>query len=663
MLGGSNPQNPCEETPPPFEFNQGRRRKLKASVRFYSRALAYFKPDLLLIILLLITVGLATLLGMLSAWPMAVLVDSVLMPNHKDDLIHQTFLAVMPKGQLGRIIGLAVATLLFKFAQDVLSMIRTLFTHWINYNGLMRIRCDLYSKLQALNVAYHKSQPQGDSIYRLSTDAFGCQAILGVFIATFIALFSLFMIMWTLFSRHVQLTYLALSIVPPLIAANIWFGQQLKRRTLDAKQVDSEYLTTVQRSMASVSLIQAFCRERDEFSQFHNTVCKNIQTWWCLHWQEMFYWLIVGTTFGLGGGIVFGYGGYLVWRDQFVNAQPNGMTVGDLMIFTSYLGMLWDPLCKITGIGPNISAGAASAQRIFEVLDRDPLIHDAPDAVNLPVQPRTVELNQVFFSYGMGPKVLRDISVKIEPGQMVAFVGASGVGKSTLLHLLPRFYDPTSGSLLLDGYDMRQIRLMDLRRHIALVLQDSVLLPTTIAENITYGRPHASEAEICRAAEQAGAAHFIELLPQQYQTNIAEGSHNLSGGQRQRIAVARALLTEAPILILDEPTSALDPHHEQIITQSLRRLKGERTIILVSHRVTTVAGSDVIFVIDDGRIVEQGTHDELLARRGMYYMMSEAQNISPEEKIAISLYARLRSMNRQNLSSDSVIDALRSIPN
>jgi subfamily B ATP-binding cassette protein MsbA len=225
------------------------------------------------------------------------------------------------------------------------------------------------------------------------------------------------------------------------------------------------------------------------------------------------------------------------------------------------------------------------------------------------------------------------LSVCIEPGEIVAFVGASGAGKSTLLNLLPRFYDPSEGSIQLDGIDTRDIKIADLRRHIALVLQESVILPTTIAQNIAYGRPAATFDQIRDAAVLAGAAEFVEKLPNGYDQQISEGGQNLSGGQRQRISIARALLTEAPILILDEPTSALDPLHETHITQTLYRLRGTRTIILVSHRLSTVAACDRIFVLDGGQLVEQGSHTQLLARRGIYAQMLLHQQRTPAETL------------------------------
>jgi ABC-type multidrug transport system fused ATPase/permease subunit len=252
-------------------------------------------------------------------------------------------------------------------------------------------------------------------------------------------------------------------------------------------------------------------------------------------------------------------------------------------------------------------------------------VTDAPDALDLARRPRALSLDGATFAYTPTKPVLRDVSATIEPGEMVAFVGSSGVGKSTLLNLLPRFFDPTAGRLALDGIDLRRIKLRDLRRHIAVVLQESMILPTTIAGNIAYGRIDATDDEIRRAARMAGAEEFIEALPDGYDTLVAEGGQNLSGGQRQRIAIARALLTEAPILVLDEPTSALDPHHERQITELLASLKGERTIVLVSHRLSTVVDCDQIFVMEGGEVVERGAHSALLARRGAYYQMAKRQ--------------------------------------
>lgn len=594
-------------------------------MRFYRRVLAYFRPDAGKIGLLLLLIGLGTLCGMLQVWPLAILVDAVIAAEPKEAWMHRLFLGFLPDDRFWQIVSLALAAVVLRLIQEILGMVRSLLNFRIGHDGLLRVRCDLYRKLQALSIGYHNAQPQGDALYRLNSDTTGIHGVLNVFISVAVAALTLCVLVSVMASRSGLLTLLALAVAPPLLVANLWFGRTFRRCTHEAKSTDSAWLTTVQRALVTIGLMQAYGREEDEFRRFHTAVRDNTSAWFRFHWQQSLYGLTIGAIFGIGAALMLGIGGYLVHRDQFIEPVPGGLTAGDLVVFLAYLGMLYDPLCRLTGAGASMQEGAAGAQRVFDVLDREPVVADAPDARPLPCQPRTLRLENVGFEYAPGPRVLTGVNAAIRPGEMVAFVGASGVGKTSLLNLLPRFYDPTLGKLMLDGIDVRDVKLKDLRRHIALVLQDSVLLPASVAENIAYGRPSATAAEISRAAKLAGADAFIEQLAEGYAAPVLEGGKNLSGGQRQRIAIARALLTEAPILIFDEPTSALDPEHEKRITQTLRDLKGKRTIIVVSHRLTTVVDCDRIFVLHAGRIVETGTHAELLDRRGHYHELARLQ--------------------------------------
>ncbi|HEX8912243.1 MAG TPA: ABC transporter ATP-binding protein [Humisphaera sp.] len=593
---------------------------MRARAAFYRRAVSYFRADWKLVALWFALIGLGTGLGLLAPWPMAVLADSVLAPasaaGHQD-FLHRLFLAPLPGGVVGQIVGLAVAGLQIKVAQLVLDTVQTIVKNQVNYSGLLRVRCDLFRKLQALSLDYHRARPQGDAIYRLNSDAYGCQTVLNVLVSTVVAAVTLVAMTAVLGSRNWTLTLLAFSIAPLLAVCNVVWGRRLKARSLECSEADSRFTTVVQRAMSCIGLVQAFGREDEEFGQFRGTISETIRCWWRLNREQITYNVLTGLLFGFGGAVIFGYGGYLVYQGR--------LSVGDLLVFTGYLGMIWGPLCQLTGFAASVQGGVAGAERVFEVLDRDPTIREKPGAVSLPRKPRTLELENVGFGYAEGRPVLRDVSVRIEPGEMVAFVGASGAGKSTLLNLIPRFYDPSAGRMLLDGVDARDVKLKDLRRHVALVLQESVILPTSVAENIAYGRPGATREQIVEAARLAGAASFIEALPDGYDTVVNEGGANLSGGQRQRISIARALLTEAPIIVLDEPTSALDPLHERLITETLASLKGKRTIVVVSHRLSTVTGCDQIFVMDGGRVVEQGTHNELVGLGRQYHAMAVHQ--------------------------------------
>jgi ATP-binding cassette subfamily B protein len=595
--------------------------KIVERAAFYRRAVSYFRADWPLVVLWGVLVVVGTALGLLGPWPMAVLADSVLAgpaAAAHADWVHRLFLTVLPAGVVGQIVGLAVIGLLLKLLGTILDAAQTVVRNRVNYAGLLRVRCDLFRKLQALSLDYHKSRPQGDAIHRLNSDTYGCQNVLNVLVSTVVAGLTLVSMTAVLGSRSPALTLLAFSIAPLLAACNVVWGRRLKAASLGCAEADARFTTAVQQALSCIGLVQAFGREDQEFGRFRGTLGDTVRAWWRLNREQLTYTALTGLLFGVGGAVIFGYGGYLVHLGR--------LSVGDLLVFTGYLGMIWGPLCQLTGFAASVQTGVAGAERVFEVLDRDADIADRPGALPLPRQPRTLELDGVAFAYPAADRpVLRDVSVRIAAGQMVAFVGSSGVGKSTLLNLIPRFYDPTAGAMMLDGIDARDVALKDLRRHVALVLQEGVILPTTVAENIAYGRPGATREQVAAAAEMAGAAGFIDRLPDGYDTEVAEGGANLSGGQRQRIGIARALLTEAPIIVLDEPTSALDPLGERLVTETLASLKGKRTIVIVSHRLSTVTGCDQIFVMRDGRVVERGTHDQLVGRRQDYYEMARHQ--------------------------------------
>lgn len=594
-------------------------------LQFARRVLGYFWSDRTRILILVGLIGLSTVLGLVLVWPMAILVDWVLTPEQDLGRWSAVLPEALRESRPAQIVALALSTLLLRLLQALVNMSRGLLKLQVSNNGLQRIRCHLFGKLQVLNLQYHRGQPQGDTIYRLTKDAEGAQTILNVFLDIGIAGLTLVVMLGIMFSRSWELTLIAVAVVPLLLLTNRRFERIFKTHSQTARRSESEFTATVQRAVNCIGLMQAFNREDDEYRRFRETVGGSLDAWYDLFRQTARYRFCVGVVFGLGSALIFGYGGYLAYHDQLLGKNPDGMTVGSLMVFLTYLNMFYDPLCKISGAGASMAGGVAGMERVFEVLDRTEVIEEAPEAVPLPRKPRTLTLAETTFAYRPGHPVLKGIRGTIEPGQMVAFVGSSGVGKSTLLNLLPRYFDPTAGGLQLDGYDFRRIKLRDLRRHIAVVPQDSVILPTTVAENIAYGRPDATPAQIRRAAQLAGAHPFIEALPDGYRTEITEGGQNLSGGQRQRIAIARALVTEAPILVLDEPTSALDPETEHLITRTLTDLKRTKTVILVSHRLSTVVGCDRIFVMHDGRIVGRGSHETLLARRGWYYEMARHQ--------------------------------------
>jgi ATP-binding cassette, subfamily B, bacterial len=595
---------------------------VRSTFALYRRAVTYFKGDLWGIVLSLVLVGVSILLGVLFPIPLTLLIDSVIKNEGSATFwatrVWQSYTVNLDKTQ--QVMLLAGLMFAIRMASELLRFWQTLLTIRIGYNGSLRVRTDLFAKLQSLSLAYHKSRPQGDVIYRLSNDTNGFQGILNILLGIIVNVLTLVAMAAVMFSMNWQLTLISLVVLPLLLLNMKLYGKKLKSLYMESYEVDSKITTAIQRSIASIGLVQAFGRERDEYQNFSSTLGSSISVKMRLHWHEVMYWLVLGTIFALGATVILGYGGYLA-----LNTASTGFTVGMLTSFLIYLDKLYDPLNKLTGSGASLAGSQAQVERVFETLDLDPIVKDKPGAIHLPQQPRTLSLDHVTFGYKPENPVLRDISVTIPPGSMVAFVGSSGVGKTTLLNILPRFFDPQQGAMKLDEHDVRNVKVADVRKHIALVLQENTVLPTTVSENIAYGRPDASEADIRKAAQLAGAALFIDKLDHKYDTLISESGGNLSGGQRQRISIARALLTNAPVVVLDEPTSALDPQHEALITQTLKDLKGLRTIVIVSHRLSTVMDCDQIFVMHEGKVIEQGTHNQLVAQKGHYYDMARHQ--------------------------------------
>jgi ATP-binding cassette subfamily B protein len=590
-------------------------------VGVYRRAMRYFGPDWALIAILVGLIGLSVGVGLLEAWPLAVLVDAVLTKDPKGGWAHATLLSLLPDDKLSQVIGLVLIGAALQIVGYVAWAGRMMLNSYLNYRGTARVRYDLFRHLQELGLTYHRARPQGDAIFRLGIDVFGPWGIMDLMIGTSVAAVVVVIMTTILIAINVPLTLAALAVAPLMIASNWHFGRRIHTRTLDSKRVDTDLTSFVQQAMATIGLTQAFRRERHEFSRYQGWVTRSIAAALRLNWQEQLYPLARDTMLAVGGAIIFGYGGYLVYRDQFVTPVEGGMTVGVLFIYIDYTRKLWDPLKWLTEFVAKVQFHVAASRRVFEVIDTPSSVAEAADAARLPLQPRALVLDRVGFGYREGQRVLREVSATIRPGEMAAFVGPSGTGKSTLLNLMLRFYDPTEGALRLDEADFRGVRIADLRRHMALVGQDTVMLPASIAENIAYGRPGATHDQILESARMAGAAEFIAEQPNGYDTVLAEGGQNLSGGQRQRIAIARALLTEAPFLILDEPTSALDPAHEQHLVATLSALKGRRTIVLVTHRLESVVDCDQILVMEGGTIAERGTHRELVARSGRYARM------------------------------------------
>jgi ATP-binding cassette, subfamily B, bacterial len=420
-----------------------------------------------------------------------------------------------------------------------------------------------------------------------------------------------------MFYLNWRFTLIALSVAPVLFLVVYYFTRRIKKASRAVRKKEGELLSIVAEVLTSIRVVQAFAREDYEQQRFESESLANVEAGLQARSIKATLSPMVEVIVAIGTCLVLGYGARL--------ALAGELSAGVLIVFLLYLGKMYKPMRDLSKMTDTVSKAVVGYERIREVLEIESRVRDIPGARPAPKVKGRITFDRVSFSYGGDRQVLKDVSFTIEAGQVAAIVGPSGTGKTTIVSLIPRFYDPTSGSVCIDGTDVRRYRLKSLRDQISFVLQDTLLFHATIWENIAYGRPDASPGAIRRAAELANAREFIEEMPGGYDTMVGDRGATLSGGQRQRIAIARAIIRDAPILILDEPTSGLDATSEQSVIDALDTLMKGRTSVVIAHHLSTIRHADVIFVIKDSELVEQGTHEALLAMHGEYAKLYNVQ--------------------------------------
>ena len=480
------------------------------------------------------------------------------------------------------------------------------------------LRRDLYSHLQRLSLSFYHRQQLGDLMYRITADTMGIQtltmnglfAILSASVLLGGMLIVMFWVDW-------YLTLLALAVCPALFCAIALLNKKMSLAATEAHQKGSTVYSVVQRTLSGMRVIQAFTKEEDEGRRFLQASTESLAAELRLYNLQNFYYAVVNLTIAAGTAAILWVGTRHVLAGD--------LSVGEMIVFTSYLASLYGPINSIFQTYGLVQSAKAGVRRAFEILESEERLPDG-SRVFQPLGPRgQISFEDVSFGYDASQPVLKKINLHVAAGKKIAIVGPTGAGKSTLVSLLPRFYDPQSGRVKIDGVDIREFELKSLRQKIAMILQPPLVFPLTIRENIAYGRPDASMEEIVSAAQVAQVHEFVEQLPQKYETVVSEQGSSLSEGQKLRLTIARGILLNAPILILDEPTSSVDSETEALIMDGLEQLMAGRTTFIIAHRLSTVRQADLILVLRDGHIVEQGTFNELLRRRGPFASLYRTQ--------------------------------------
>jgi ATP-binding cassette subfamily B protein len=603
-------------SPPADQAPDGKNPILSGDRPLIPWMLSFLRPHRSRVTLLAFLLVSQIVLSALQPWPLKVVIDNVL--NYQAHPLPEPvngWLGALSGGNM--IVTLAIVVLagvLLQLLNEAAAAYGTKVQVDTGQRMVYELRSRLFQHLQALGLHHHITTNTGDAVYRIDVDSYAIENLImsGVIpLAASVATLGVMFII--LVKLDLTVALLSLAVVPFLYLCLRYYMNTIVARSEHVKELESNLIARLYEVFSAIRLVKSFAREPFEMQRYTSFGTEVMNARIAITWQESLFGLAVALVTILGTALVVIVGGTHVLNGR--------MTVGELTVVIAYLGAVYGPLASIAHTTGRLNGAIAGARRVRAMFRLLPETAEAPDAIEAADIRGDVKFEAVSFSYPDGTAVLSDISFEAKPGEMVALVGLTGAGKTTLVSLIPRFYDATSGRVLIDGVDARQYRIRSLREKIGIVLQDPVLFAGSIADNLRYGRLDASDAEVEDAARAAHAHDFVTRLPKKYDTAIAEAGGGLSGGERQRLSVARAILKNAPILILDEPTSSLDAISEEIVFSALRRLRAGRTTIVIAHRLSTVQDADRILVLDDGHIAAQGRHNELLKSSELYRRM------------------------------------------
>src|SRR5882724_9939105 len=561
---------------------------------------------------------------LLEPWPLKVVFDYVFGAKHMPGwlagvvaLIGTDKFAILNFAVLA-VLTIAIFGAISSYFEKYLT---TSVGQWVMYD----LRRVLYSHIQRLSLSFHDQKRTGDLISRVTSDIDAVQSFIStVLLGMVVNVLTLVGMMVVMFYLNFEFTLIALTVAPGLFLVVYYYTHRIKKASRAVRLKEGQVVNVLEEVLSSIRVVKAFAREDYEQKRFERESRESVEA--ALQARSIKAKLppLVEIIVACGTCLVLWYGARLVLK--------GALTPGELLVFLLYLGKMYKPMRELSKMTDTISKAQVGWERIREVLENEMQVRDLPGAKTAPRFKGKIEFDHVQFAYNGNQRVLDDVNLRIEPGQLVALVGPTGAGKTTIVSLLPRFYEISSGQIRIDYTDIRRFKQKSLREQISFVLQESLLFRATVAQNIAYGKPDATHEEIVRAARLANADEFIDRMPEGYETMIGERGMTLSGGQRQRITIARAIIRDSPILILDEPSAGLDAESEKLVFDALGNLMEGKTSIVIAHRLATVRRADVIFVIDEGRVVEQGTHDELIANGGLYSRLYELQFRGEEEE-------------------------------
>ncbi len=580
--------------------------------RHFIALLKYARPYRRAVALQFLLMGIAVGFGLLKPWPLKVLVDNVAgddpfsIAGWSPEFTWQTLL-----------LGACLAHLIFHAGESLIQVGSNWVATLTSSKMIRDLRSDLLSRLQILSLRFHDKSRIGDLVHRVTWNS---TAVETAFQSGFMGLSKSLVMLAGMFTimmfMNPVLTLVALAVVPLLLLIIRQYAGRTHRVSLEHQTQEGMVSSTLQEILSGIRLVKAYNREEVERGRFGDICTRSVATRLrSVLVQNRFSFL---TALTLAGGTAL-----LFWAGMRQVVAEN-LTVGEFLVFVAYLAMLYGPLSVLSYTASSVQSALGGGSRLFEILESSEEIPEPENPKTLRTFSQGIEFDAVTFAYEPGKPVLHDISLSLRKGETIGVVGETGSGKSTLLNLILRFYDPDSGTVTMDGIDLRQMRSAEVRRHVAYAPQDTLLLSDTIRENIAYGRPGATEEEIIEAARKAEALPFIEQCEEGFDTIVGERGIRLSTGQRQRIALARAFLKDSPVLLLDEPTSALDGETEAAIVERVARLQ-DKTVLIIAHRLSTIRFADRVYVITGGKVAETGTHEQLLASGGAYNRLWQAQ--------------------------------------